>query len=259
MFPHLKLYLLRYEWPHVLTVITTLIHRAEQRVTVTVRAKPAAEGEDAGKLSPVAIEDGVSTNSLTSRNYSRSLSHISESSADGIVLTDRSAGESGEAMSVASGLSVNDIEMEVNSRTQEQLSSPVTDTDTERERLVTVQESTSADNVADQHQEDVPTPSSPSTGAVDTTTPSQTNSDSHTELNTLPDSMDVTYVARRVAVEEEVPGAGEGDGPVDCGLEEALSAVVSSMDDYRGQFPELQILEQELKLLQVTLKVSEHV
>uniref|UniRef100_A0A8B9LKN7 RHO family interacting cell polarization regulator 1 n=1 Tax=Astyanax mexicanus TaxID=7994 RepID=A0A8B9LKN7_ASTMX len=34
------------------------------------------------------------------------------------------------------------------------------------------------------------------------------------------------------------------------GLEEALSAVVSSLDDYRGQFPELQVLEQELKLLE---------
>ncbi|XP_074534121.1 rho family-interacting cell polarization regulator 1 isoform X2 [Halichoeres trimaculatus] len=227
--------------------------RAEQKVTVTVRAKPAAEEEDEGKQSPVAIEDGVSTSSLTSRNYSRSLSHISESSADGIVLT--------EAMSVASGLSVNDIEMEVNSRTQEQPCSPVTDTDTVPERLVTVQESASADNVADQHQAGVSTPSSPSTGAVDTTTtPSQTNTESHshTELSTLPDTTDVTYVARRVAVEEEVPGAGEGDGPVDSGLEEALSAVVSSMDDYRGQFPELQILEQELKLLQVTLKGGKH-
>lgn len=37
------------------------------------------------------------------------------------------------------------------------------------------------------------------------------------------------------------------------GLEEALSAVVSSLDDYRGQFPELQVLEQELKLLEETL------
>uniref|UniRef100_A0A8B9LN22 RHO family interacting cell polarization regulator 1 n=1 Tax=Astyanax mexicanus TaxID=7994 RepID=A0A8B9LN22_ASTMX len=37
------------------------------------------------------------------------------------------------------------------------------------------------------------------------------------------------------------------------GLEEALSAVVSSLDDYRGQFPELQVLEQELKLLEEAL------
>ncbi|XP_034542122.1 rho family-interacting cell polarization regulator 1 isoform X2 [Notolabrus celidotus] len=232
--------------------------RSEQKVTVTVRPKPSSEEEDAGKQSHVALEDGVSTNSLASRNYSRSLSHISESSADGIILTDRSTGESGEVMSVASALSVNDIEMEVNSRTQEQPSSSATDTDTTPERLVAVQESTPADSVTDQHQKDVPTCSSPSTGGADSTTPSETNTDSHTECNTLPDSTDVTYVARRVAVEEEMPGVAEGDGPVDSGLEEALSAVVSSMDDYRGQFPELQIMEQELKLLQVTLKGGKH-
>ncbi|XP_072550752.1 rho family-interacting cell polarization regulator 1 isoform X2 [Salminus brasiliensis] len=37
------------------------------------------------------------------------------------------------------------------------------------------------------------------------------------------------------------------------GLEEALNAVVSSLDDYRGQFPELQVLEQELRLLEEAL------
>uniref|UniRef100_A0A9J8D658 RHO family interacting cell polarization regulator 1 n=1 Tax=Cyprinus carpio carpio TaxID=630221 RepID=A0A9J8D658_CYPCA len=41
----------------------------------------------------------------------------------------------------------------------------------------------------------------------------------------------------------------------DSGLEEALGAVLSSLDDYRGQFPELQVLEQELKLLEEALTV----
>ncbi|CAJ1057321.1 rho family-interacting cell polarization regulator 1 isoform X1 [Xyrichtys novacula] len=231
--------------------------RGEQKVTVTMRTKAASEEEDAGKQSLVTLQDEVATNSLTSRNYSRSLSHISESSADGIVLTDRSAGESGEAMTLASGLSVSDIEMEMNSRAQEQPSSSAKESP---KRLVVVQEST--DSAADQHQEDasssVLTHSSPSTGKVDTVTPSQMTTDSHPECNTLADCADETYVARRVAVEEEMPGAGEGDGPVDSGLEEALTAVVSSMDDYRGQFPELQMLEQELKLLQVTLKGGKH-
>ncbi|XP_041650938.1 rho family-interacting cell polarization regulator 1 isoform X2 [Cheilinus undulatus] len=236
--------------------------RREEKVTVTVRTKPASEEDDAGKQSPIETEDLGGTNSLTSRNYSRSLSHISESSADGIVLTERSAGESGDAMSPASGLSVNDIEMEINNRTPEQPSSSLTDTDMPPKRLVAVHESTSDENVAVPLQEGasslVPPSSSPTTGGVDSLTPSQTNTDSHTESNALPDSSDVTYVARRVAVEEEIPGAGEGDGPVDSGLEEALGAVVSSLDDYRGQFPELQILEQELKLLQVTLKGGKH-
>ncbi|XP_060644463.2 rho family-interacting cell polarization regulator 1 isoform X2 [Anolis sagrei] len=37
---------------------------------------------------------------------------------------------------------------------------------------------------------------------------------------------------------------------VDCGLEEAINALASALDDYRGQFPELQTLEQELKHLE---------
>ncbi|XP_053126688.1 rho family-interacting cell polarization regulator 1 isoform X2 [Hemicordylus capensis] len=41
--------------------------------------------------------------------------------------------------------------------------------------------------------------------------------------------------------------------PVDCGLEEAISSLGSALDDYRGQFPELQTLEQELKHLEAIL------
>ncbi len=237
-------------------------------------AKLNSEEEDAGKLSPIATVDGMLTNSHTSRSYSRSLSHISESSADGIVLTDRSAGESGEVMSLASGLSINDIEMEMPSRTPELPSSAATDTDLSPRRLGVVEENTTVDYVIDQHrnrkQQDTSSSvlrnSSARTEGVDPNTQSQMNTHPHLERNTLPESGDVTYVARRVSVEEEMPGAGadcpsrEGGGPVDSGLEDALGSVVSFLDDYRGQFPELQLLEQELKLLQVTLKVRmEHV
>lgn len=45
--------------------------------------------------------------------------------------------------------------------------------------------------------------------------------------------------------------------PVDCGLEEAIASLGSALDDYRGQFPELQTLEQELKHLEAILLVSE--
>lgn len=235
-------------------------------------AKLDSEEEDAGKLSPMATVDGMVTNSHTSRSYSRSLSHISESSADGIVLTDRSAGESGEVMSLASGLSINDIEMEVPSRTPEPPSTAATDTDLSPRRLGVVEENTTVDDVTDQHrnrkQQDtsssVLTSSSARTEVVDPNTQPQMSP--HLEHNTPLESGDVTYVARRVSVEEEMPDTGadclsrEGGGPVDCGLEDALGAVVSFLDDYRGQFPELQLLEQELKLLQVTLKVRmEHV
>ncbi|XP_074487708.1 rho family-interacting cell polarization regulator 1 isoform X1 [Sebastes fasciatus] len=239
-------------------------NRDEEKGTVTVMTKPDSEAEDAGKQASVTV-DGVVTNSHASRSYSRSLSHISESSADGIVLMDRSA-ESGEVMSLASVVSVNDIEMEM-PRTPEHRSTPAaTDTDLSPTRLGVAEENTTADDITDQHRHrkrqdtssSVLTSSSPKSAGLDINTPSQMNP--QLECDALPESGDVMYVARRVSVEEEMPGAGadclsgEGDGPVDSGLEDALAAVVSSLDDYRGQFPELQLLEQELKLLQVTLK-----
>uniref|UniRef100_A0AAQ5Z9D3 FAM65 N-terminal domain-containing protein n=1 Tax=Amphiprion ocellaris TaxID=80972 RepID=A0AAQ5Z9D3_AMPOC len=213
------------------------------------------------KQSPIATADAV-TSSLTSHPYSRSLSHISESSADGVVLTDKSADESGEVMSPASGISISDIEMEMPSRTPEPPCSAATDTDMSPRRPC-VLEGNTTDDVTDQQlirkkkdaSTSVLTLSSPSTEGEDRDTLEQMNT-----LHLL-DSGEGTYIARRVPVEEDVLGAGadclfrKGDSLVDNQLEDALGTVVSSLDDYRGQFPELQLLEQELKLLQVTLKV----
>ncbi|XP_031723957.1 rho family-interacting cell polarization regulator 1 isoform X1 [Anarrhichthys ocellatus] len=242
--------------------------REEEKRTVTVMTRPDSEEEDAGKQSSTTA-DGAATNSHASRSYSRSLSHISEISTDGIVLTDGSA-ESGEVMSLASGLSVNDIEMELPSRTPEPPSCAASDADMSPTRLAVFKENTTPDDVTDIHREEldpsgsVLSSSPPRTEVVDSNTLSQMNTNPSPECNTCPESVDVTYVARRVSVEEETPGEGadclsrEGDDPVDSGLEDALAAVVSSLDDYRGQFPELQLLEQELKLLQVTLKGGRH-
>ncbi|XP_070687405.1 rho family-interacting cell polarization regulator 1 [Pempheris klunzingeri] len=237
----------------------------EEEGTVTVMTKSDSEEEDAGKQSSIAPADGMMSNSHASRSYSRSLSHISESSADGVVLMDRSAGESGELMSLASGLSINDIEMEMQSRTPEPPSSAPTDNDPSPHK-----QNTTADDVTGHTHwnkqgasSSVVTSPSSRTEGVDGST-SQMNSHPHLVSHTLQESGDVTYVARRVSVEEEMPDAGEdclsseGDGLVDSGVEDALVAVVSSLDDYRGQFPELQLLEQELKLLQVTLKGGKH-
>lgn len=220
-----------------------------------MRTKPG--DEDVGKQMSIATPDEVVT-SLISRSYSRSLSHISESSADGIILMDKPAGESGDVMSLASGLSINDIEMEIPSRPPALSSSSPSNADLSPRRLDGSEQNTPADSVEDQNQNEkiqdtsrsVITSSPPGTEA-------QKNTHPRLECSVLPESGDETYVARRVSVEEDVPGAGadEQDGPVDSGLEESLGALVSSLDDYRGQFPELQILEQELKLLQDTLKV----
>ncbi|XP_056272588.1 rho family-interacting cell polarization regulator 2-like isoform X2 [Pseudoliparis swirei] len=234
--------------------------REEEEGAVTVMTSPDGEEDDAGKQSST-MADGATTIGHASRSFSRSLSHISENSADGVMVTDRSA-DSGEAMSLASGLSVNDIEMELPGRTPP--SGIASDSDMSQTGLIT------PDDVKDQHRKQldtsvtVPSPSPPRTKAVDSNTPSQMNTHPPPESNTRPESGDVSYIARWVVVEEETAAAGvdclsgEGDGLVDSGLEDALTAVVSSMDDYRGQFPELQLLEQELQLLQVTLKGGRH-
>lgn len=229
--------------------------REEGKVTVTVVTSHDSEEEDRSKQSSIETEGTVAANSHASRSYSRSLSHISESSVDGTFLTDRSAGESGEVTSMVSGLSINDIEMDLHSRTPE----PPTDSDLSPRRLDGVKENASAgDGTAEHHHgKKQETPGSVHTSSC-ASTEGQMSPQPHMECNTLPESADVAYVARRVLVEEDVPGAAEGEGAVDSGLEEALGAVVSSLDDYRGQFPELQLLEQELKLLQVTLKGGKH-
>lgn len=259
----------------IIRLINELVYREEEKSEVTGTTKHESEEEDAGTQSPIeTVEVGLS-NSHTPRCYSRSLSHISESSADGVVLTDRSTGESGEVMSLTSGISINDIEMEMPSRTPEPTDSVATDTDMSPRKLGDAEENATAVDDTDndgQHpiEEEQDTlvtvigSTTASADGVDSNTSSEVNTQPELECSTLEESGDVTYVAHRVSVEEEGAGAGadclsrEGNMLVDSGLEDALGNVVSSLDDYRGQFPELQLLEQELKLLQVTLKVREN-
>ncbi|KAL4005301.1 hypothetical protein ACER0C_005014 [Sarotherodon galilaeus] len=213
-------------------------NRHEEKGTVTVITKPDGEEEAAGKHSSMAPVDVPIITSSNSTLYLRSLSHISENSADGVVVP---VSESGDVMSLVSGISINDIEMEVASRTPESPTSADTDT---------------AVDVTDPHP--IRKQHNTST-SVDTSAPLRAGADSNAV-----ESGDVTYLALRVPVEEDIPAASsnclsaKADAPVDSGLEDALVAVLSSIDDYRGPFSELQLLEQELKLLQVTLKGGRH-
>uniref|UniRef100_A0A3Q4GZL9 RHO family interacting cell polarization regulator 1 n=3 Tax=Neolamprologus brichardi TaxID=32507 RepID=A0A3Q4GZL9_NEOBR len=213
-------------------------NRHEEKGTVTVITKPDGEEEAAEKHSSMAPVDVPIITSSNSTLYLRSLSHISENSADGVVVP---VSDSGDVMSLVSGISINDIEMEVSSRTPESPTSADTDT---------------AVDVTDPHP--VRTQHNTST-SVDTSAPLRAGAD----CNAV-ESGDMTYLALRVPVAEDIPASSsnclsaKGDGPVDSGLEDALVAVLSSIDDYRGPFSELQLLEQELKLLQVTLKGGRH-
>ncbi|KAM8892592.1 rho family-interacting cell polarization regulator 1-like isoform 2-T3 [Spinachia spinachia] len=244
-------------------------NREEEKGSVPVMTGPDSDEQDAWKQSSSAEEGAATNNNHASRSYSRSLSHISENSADGVMLTDRLA-ESGEVISLTSGLSVNDIEMELPSRTPEPPCCVASDADTSPTRLTIFKESTTPDNVTDQRRKQCDPVSSVQSSSptmlvvVDSNSASQTDAQALPDCTTRPESVDLTYVARRVSVEDEKSGAGgdclseEGDSPVDSALEDALVAVISSLDDYRGQFPELQLLEQELRLLQVTLKGGRH-
>ncbi|KAL2762265.1 rho family-interacting cell polarization regulator 1 isoform 4 [Daubentonia madagascariensis] len=67
-------------------------------------------------------------------------------------------------------------------------------------------------------------------------------------LAPAPQHSDLTLA---IAAQAPVPGAAGGAG--DRRLEEALGALTAALDDYRGQFPELQGLEQEVTRLESLL------
>ncbi|XP_072290813.1 rho family-interacting cell polarization regulator 1 isoform X2 [Eucyclogobius newberryi] len=212
--------------------------RLEDCRELTVTTKSDAEDEHA----PLAALD----ESLTNRSFSRSLSHISEGSADGVVLLDKPFCELIEETSKTSGISITDVEVEM-SNTPPALPEI-------KPNIETIE---TTDSVTPELSESLPVASTTSHESTEMPSPS------------APEGADVTYRAHWVAVEEDTAEkvaadalSNEGDEAVDSDLAqalgEALGAVVSSIDDYRGQFPELQLLEQELKLLQTTLEDGRH-
>lgn len=216
--------------------------RQEDRRTVAVTIK-----SDSEEQAPLEVVDGALANS---RSYYRSLSHISEGSADGVLISDKSVCELGDVTSTESGISINDIQLEMPNTTPEL---PM------RSTLKCADKNTPAADV--RNQQIVPQHLNESSSPLASST--QRDS-SEMPCDTASEGADVTYRAHWVAVEEDTAQrvadvlSLEGEEAVDSALAhalgEALGAVVSSIDDYRGQFPELQLLEQELKLLQTTLE-----
>uniref|UniRef100_A0A8B9P6Z0 Rho family-interacting cell polarization regulator 1 n=1 Tax=Apteryx owenii TaxID=8824 RepID=A0A8B9P6Z0_APTOW len=84
----------------------------------------------------------------------------------------------------------------------------------------------------------------PVQGGCDTKAPTQAPAPAHTSMEEMP-----THTPILPAGPPEVPRVKA----VDSGLEEAISLLGSALDDYRGQFPELQPLERELKHLEEIL------
>lgn len=202
--------------------------RVEDSETVTVASQSAAEDESA----PVTPEEASLTNS---RHYSRSLSLISEASVDGVLLSDNPLRAVTEETSTTSEVSVTDVRVEVSQ------TAPSVEARSLTEEL-----------------------SEPSLSVA-----SAALNDSKEMSESASVGGDVTYRAHWVSVEEDTAEtvvtdilSSDGDEAVESelalALGEELGAVLSSIDDYRGQFPELQLLEQELKLLQTTMEGGKH-
>lgn len=208
--------------------------------------------------------------------YSRSLSHISESSVDA-ALNERPAEESLESsvvvdmplradpflvipepqvdhhtvdivtLSSSSSDATAPIAQEVSdsaAKCEEPTTHPHSDSCTNSEEDATC---ASVDTEASVQQSNA---LNPRTGDIKQTQDTQD----------LPKTHTVPVQAKKPGTEvDSCPGDRgkmEDTEAKDSGLDEALSTLLSSLDDYRGQFPELQVLEQELRLLEEALTVS---
>lgn len=276
----------------------------EEEEEETVKAKVGAVAAVAATTAAAAatVDAGKTEVPNGHTRYSRSLSHISESSVDG-ALTDRSTGESVEpsdVTSVASAVSVNDIVMEMPVKTEPATTVAVSqDGSTTSEPENSSNEPLSSSDEVPGEQEDsevcslttaseeaqLPKQEFPSepVSEVDSEVSSKVISEETQSIDSSPETEasaqqgdsvessapyqepEAMVVRAHVAVvEAEEPGPvveakpmdSEAEEALDIGLDEALAAVISSLDDYRGQFPELQVLEQELKQLEQALSVS---
>lgn len=212
-------------------------------------------------------------------SYSRSLSHISENSADGV--SDRLAVESVEATEVTSKVSsvfVSDIVMDMPHRAEPCFVVPDT-----QEICPIPDPSTSEPSCPTEPLNCSESRSPAETTACDsavkatelTSRPTCGDKDSSSSAIALSQQMDNGVPRTGSSYEPHLtktqtgdlladksgslvdtrPMGGLEEQSSDSNVEEALSSVLSSLDDYRGQFPELQVLEQELKLLEEALTV----
>ncbi|XP_036417546.1 rho family-interacting cell polarization regulator 1 isoform X2 [Colossoma macropomum] len=198
--------------------------------------------------------------------YSRSLSHISESSVDA-ALTERPVSECLEPSEVSSVL-VTEHVMDLPVRAEPCMVIPeplepvaprssICSESSSETALPAVEEA--CDSAAESEEPTVPSRASsasctrseedsicisPKTEAC-----SQQNDSGLSRTENLTQAQDTQLLP---AQDEKLVDRAVEQETV-SGLEEALNAVISSLDDYRGQFPELQVLEQELRLLEEAL------
>ncbi|RVE71431.1 hypothetical protein OJAV_G00051850 [Oryzias javanicus] len=174
-------------------------------------------------------DDPETASSHSSGHYSRSLSHISESSTNEAPVDHKQ-----DDSSQVSEISVRDISVIIDTSPT---ASPA---------------DISGTRISKNPEASLPCPDLQSLDGQGL----DGESDLYREESPQPVSMDP--MSGWEAVGEETTDGWEGDAPPDSGLKDALGAVLSSLDDCRGQFPQLHLLEQELQLLQVILKGGRH-
>uniref|UniRef100_A0A3B3DXG1 RHO family interacting cell polarization regulator 1 n=1 Tax=Oryzias melastigma TaxID=30732 RepID=A0A3B3DXG1_ORYME len=173
-------------------------------------------------------DDSETASSHSSGHYSRSLSHISESSTNEAPVDNKQ-----DNSSLVSKISVRDINVIIDT-------SPTASS-----------ADTSGTRPSNDPETSLPCPDlqSPSGQGLDG------DFDLYREESPQPVSIDPMSGWEPVGEDTTDDPFREGDALPDSGLKDALGAVLSSLDDCRGQFPQLHLLEQELQLLQVILKV----
>lgn len=205
---------------------------------------------------PVATPVELMMLNNASKFCSRSLSHISEGSTGGVVMPDEPADELLEVKHSTSRLSTSDSEQL--SKTPELHFVAATADDSSSPMIFASDQNASQDSVSVQQensktQEDFSSVLEPCK-SLNSDAHSQDQTDTHSHLS----SKTPKYKIKCASVENLTSGTGANEHPSPVDLEEALGNVVSSLADYRGQFPELHLLENELKLLLVLLKVRFH-
>lgn len=201
--------------------------------------------------------------------FSRSLSHISESSVDA-ALTERPVSECFEPTEVSSA-SATDMVMDMPVRAE--LCMVIPEPQDSRSSICSVSSSEIAppsteetcDSAAESEEPTAPSRASSASCtrseedsvciSPKTEASSQQNDAGPSRTEDLIQAQDSKPLTQTHidSTQNEKPENKAAAQEMVSGLEEALSAVVSSLDDYRGQFPELQVLEQELKLLEEAL------
>ncbi|XP_037395999.1 rho family-interacting cell polarization regulator 1 isoform X4 [Pygocentrus nattereri] len=203
--------------------------------------------------------------------YSRSLSHISESSVDA-ALTERPVSESLEPSEVSSVLVTEDMmDLPVRAEPCVVIPEPLESvgprssicSESSSETVLPVAEE-ACDSAAESEK-----PTVPSRASSASCTRSEEDSiciSPETEACSQQNDSGLSRTEDLTQVQDTQPLPAQDEKLVDravaqetvSGLEEALNALISSLDDYRGQFPELQVLEQELRLLEEALTGRSH-